>query len=124
MKKQINSFRYAFNGLRCAFKSEAHLRFHCCIAILVILCGFLFHISFTEWIACILCIGSVITAELINTAIESTIDLYTQEQHPLAKKAKDVAAGAVLACAITAAIIGLMIFFPKALDLILSLFTE
>jgi diacylglycerol kinase (ATP) len=77
-----------------------------------------------EWIACILCIGSVITAELINTAIESTIDLYTQEQHPLAKKAKDVAAGAVLACAITAAIIGLMIFFPKALDLILSLFTE
>lgn len=122
MKKQIESFLYAFNGIRCAFKSEAHLKFHCCIALLVIVCGFLFQISIMEWIACLLCIGSVISAELINTAIEAVTDLATKESHPLAKKAKDVAAGAVLVSAITAATIGLLIFVPKAFHCLQLLF--
>lgn len=116
IKQQLNSFKNALHGLKCAYKSEAHLRFHCFIALLVLIFGALFRLSAGEWIACSLCIGSVITAELINTAIEAAIDLATNDLHPLAKKAKDVAAGAVLVCAIMSVLIGIIIFLPKVLQ--------
>lgn len=122
MKKQVLSFKHALHGLKCAFKTEAHLRFHCFFAILVVIGGFLFQISPIEWGACLLCIGAVISSELINTAIETTIDLITQEHHPLAKKAKDVAAGAVLLWAIISVGVGLLIFLPKFISLTRLLF--
>ena len=70
-----------------------------------------------EWIICIILFGLVISAEIMNTAIEATVDLVTRERHPLAGKAKDTAAGAVLVLAIVSAIIGAIIFVPKIISL-------
>lgn len=83
---------------------------------LVIIGGIILHISLQEWITVLILFGLVISLELVNTAVESTVDLVTEEKRPLAKKAKDTAAGAVLVSAIAAAIIGLMIFVPKIID--------
>ena len=116
MKKEkniINSFKYALEGIFTALKAEKNMKIHFLIIILVIVLGIILKISKAEWIICIILFGFVITLELVNTAIENTVDLITQEKNPKAKIAKDVAAGAVLIAAITAAIIGLIIFVPK-----------
>jgi diacylglycerol kinase (ATP) len=68
----------------------------------------------------VLCIGMVVAAELVNTAIESVVDLVSPERHPLAAQAKDVAAAAVLVCAVAAAIVGLIIFIPYLTRLFVS----
>ena len=81
---------------------------------LVVICGFIFHLSVMEWFICILLFALVISLELVNTAIEAVVDLCTpSEIHPLAKTAKDTAAGAVLVSAMASVIVGLMIFIPK-----------
>lgn len=113
MKKRIRSFGYAGRGIRIVFGTEANMKIHIFIAILVIAFGFCLSISITEWILCLLCVGLVFSAEMVNTAIESVVDLASPNLHPLAGKAKDIAAGAVLVCAIISAIIGLLIFVPK-----------
>jgi diacylglycerol kinase len=113
MKKRLLSFKYAFCGIREVFGNEANMKIHIVIAVLVIICGFVFSISLTEWMFCILCFGLVTGAEMMNTAIEKVVDLVSPDQHPLAGKAKDIAAGAVLICAIFSAIVGLLIFVPK-----------
>ena len=112
-KKIINSFKYAFEGIFTAFKAEKNMKIHFIIMLLVIILGIMLKISSVEWIICIILFGFVISLELVNTAIENTVDLITQEKNPKAKIAKDVAAGAVLISAITAAVIGLIIFVPK-----------
>ncbi len=114
IRKRVRSFRYAWQGIVASFQSEANLRIHLIIASLVIICGFLFHISIQEWLICLLSFGLVISMELMNTVAETLVDLISPEQHPLAGKAKDIAAGAVLVSAIFAAIAGLIIFVPKA----------
>lgn len=111
-KKQLRSFGYAWKGLTSCVGKEQNLSFHFLAAILVIVSGYLLDISRTEWIIIVLCIGMVIAAELFNSAIEKLVDLVSPEWHPIAGKVKDIAAGAVLVCAITAAIIGLVIFVP------------
>jgi diacylglycerol kinase len=113
MKKRIQSFGYAGRGIRLVFSSEANMKIHILIAVLVVICGFYFNISVSEWVFCLLCIGLVFSAEMINTAIENVVDLASPEHHELAGKAKDIAAGAVLICAIISVIIGLLIFIPK-----------
>lgn len=113
LNRLVNSFKYALDGLKYAFKYEQNLIVHIVVTIAVIVFGFLFKISLIEWLILILIIGLVIATELINTSIEATIDLCTKEVNPLAKIAKDTAAGAVLVFAITAVIIGLIIFVPK-----------
>ena len=121
-KKGINrlfkSFKYAYEGLKYAFKYEQNILVHFLATILVIIAGIFFKISMTEWLVLTLIIGLVIATELINTSIEATIDLVTKEVHPLAKVAKDTAAAAVLIFGITAIIIGLIIFVPKFIELI------
>ncbi len=121
-KKGINrlfkSFKYAYEGLKYAFKYEQNILVHFLATILVIIAGIFFKISMTEWLVLTLIIGLVIATELINTSIEATIDLVTKEVHPLAKVAKDTAAAAVLIFGITALIIGLIIFVPKFIELI------
>ena len=112
-KKIINSFKYATNGVFEAFIQERNLKIHVTIMILVILAGIVFKISLSEWIICIILLGFVISLELINTSIETTIDMVMPEKNEKAKIAKDVAAGAVLVSAIVSAIIGLLIFIPK-----------
>ena len=84
------------------------------IALIVIL----LHISVTEWCICMILFAQVISLEIVNTAVEACVDLATEEWKPKAKLAKDAAAGAVLVSAIFAAIIGLVIFVPKALALL------
>ena len=117
-KRLFKSFRYAFDGLKYAFKYEQNILVHTLATILVVIAGIYFKISQIEWLAIILIIGLVIATELINTSIEATIDLVTQETHPLAKIAKDTAAAAVLVFGLTAIIIGFIIFVPKIITLI------
>ncbi len=107
------SFGYAFEGIWATVKHERNMQIHCTAAVLVIIAGNLGGISVTEWSICLLLFGLVLALELVNTSIEAVVDFVTEERKPLAKKAKDAAAGAVLIAAIMAAIIGLIIFIPK-----------
>lgn len=118
LKRLFKSFTYAFEGLKYAFKYEQNILVHSLATILVIIAGIFFKISLMEWLIITLIIGLVIATELINTSIEATIDLITQETHPLAKIAKDTAAAAVLIFGLVAIIIALIIFLPKFLVLI------
>jgi diacylglycerol kinase len=113
IKKRAQSFKYAFNGLRILLYEESNAWLHLCIAICVLAAGFVFKISIEEWIILFFCIGFVFALELLNTAIENIADFVSKEYHDSIKKAKDLAAGAVLIGAIAAAIIGLIIFVPK-----------
>ena len=112
-KSLIYSFFYAGRGIISALKKERNLKIHFGIMLLVIIAGFYFKISIQEWITCIILFGLVISLELVNTAIETTVDIAMPEKNEKAKIAKDVSAGAVLVAAIVSAIIGLMIFIPK-----------
>lgn len=120
IRTRARSFKYAWQGIIVSFRSEANLKIHLIIASLVIVCGFLFKISVQEWLICIICFGLVISMELMNTVVETLVDYISTDLHPLAGKAKDIAAGAVLVSAILAAIAGLIIFVPKAWILIMS----
>jgi diacylglycerol kinase len=120
MRKRLLSFKYAFRGIREVFGSEANMKIHIVFTLLVLICGIIFSISLIEWMFCLLCIGLVTGAEMINTAIENVVDLASPEHHLLAGKAKDIAAGAVLICAIISVVIGLLIFVPKAWFMIIG----
>lgn len=109
----IKSFAYAFRGIFKAVKEERNMRIHICVAAFVIFFSFVCSIEPYEWIAVILCIGSVISAEAKNSAIETALDRIGTEQNELTKKSKDAAAGAVLVSAIASAVIGGIIFFSK-----------
>ncbi len=111
----LDSFRYAFAGLWHALRTQRNIRIHVSIAIGVVVLGMAVGLRRDEWAIIALTMGFVFTAELFNTVIEAIIDLVTEEYHPLAKKAKDVAAGAVLAAAITAVAVGLLILGPPLL---------
>ena len=116
-KRLINSFKYAYQGLKYAFKYEQNILVHFLATIIAILLGFIFNISNTEWLVIFLIIGLVIATELINTSIEATIDLITDEINPIAKIAKDTAAAAVLVFGFTALAIAALIFIPKIIAL-------
>ncbi|MBT2702158.1 diacylglycerol kinase family protein [Chryseobacterium sp. ISL-80] len=107
-----SSFKFGFEGIAAAAR-ERNVQIHFVISVIVVLSGFIFEMNKYEWIAIILCIGGMVSLEMMNTAIERTVDMYTEEFHPLAKQAKDIAAGAVLIFAIVSVIIGMIIFLPK-----------
>ena len=109
-KKQLRSFGYAWKGIRCCIGKEQNLSFHLIATVVTVIAGFLLEITRIDWMIVILCIGVVIAAELFNSAIEKLVDLVSPERHPIAGQVKDIAAGAVLVCAATAAIIGLIVF--------------
>lgn len=112
VRKFFRSFTYAIQGIFTAAK-EQNLRFHMVSAFGVVIAGIVTGLSLTEWLILTLIIALVIGAEMFNTAIERVVDLSSPEIHPLAKDAKDVAAGAVLVFASASVIIGLLIFLPK-----------
>lgn len=118
IRKLIQSFKFALNGLRILLCEERNAWIHFFIAFCVLAAGFILKISKFEWIIILLCIGFVFALELLNTAIENISDFVSKDYHLLIKKTKDLSAGAVLIGAITAAIIGLIIFTPKILGLI------
>lgn len=114
-KKQplYRSFGYAFEGIFTGIRKERNMKIHCLGVICVTAAGIFFHISAVEWCICLVLFGLILGLELVNTAVEAVVDLVTEERKPLAKLAKDTAAGAVLIAAIMAAFAGMIIFFPK-----------
>ena len=117
LKKRLNSFKYAFQGIGYLFKNEHNAWIHLFITVCVIIAGLLLHISLSEWIAIIITIGMVLAAEAFNTAIEALADVISSDYKRLIRRAKDVAAGGVLLAVIAAVAIGLIIFVPKLVTL-------
>lgn len=112
LHKRLKSFAYAWKGIGSFVRKEHNAWIHCSAIIVVTTAGFLFNITRTEWLIIFLCFGIVLAAEAFNTAIERLVNLVSPGYHPIAGDVKDIAAGAVLICAITAAIIGGAIFIP------------
>ena len=110
------TFGYAFEGILTGIRKERNMRIHTAAMILVVFFGTVLGLSATEWCICLVLFGLVMALELVNTAVEAVVDLVTEERKPLAKTAKDTAAGAVLIAAIMAAVIGCIIFLPKVLE--------
>jgi diacylglycerol kinase (ATP) len=107
----LKSFVFAFKGMAAALK-ERNFMLHLFSAALVIAAGLYFEVSATEWCVLLICIGTVIMAELFNTAIEKLTDLVSPGFNPLAGEIKDISAAAVLVFSIVAAIAGLIVFVP------------
>ena len=118
MNSFFNSIKFALDGIRFALKTQKNLHFHLTIAGLVIIASFFLQCSSVEITILVLTIAVVISLELVNTAIEATIDLVSPHSQPLAKIAKDLGAGAVLIAALFAVIIGVTILFPKLFALL------
>lgn len=110
MKRQIKSFTNAFKGIAAAFITEGHMRFHFVAAFFVLLFAYISRMDFLGWAVLILTIGVVFAAEIINTAIEKTCDLYSTEHNPLIGTIKDIAAGAVLVASVCAVGVALFTF--------------
>lgn len=117
-KKLLRSFGYAYSGLSEMVKSEQNVRLHLLVTICVIIAGFLLKITLIEWCLVLICISLVWVVEAFNTAIERLTDHIFKERHQTARMVKDISAGAVLVCAIIAAVCGVIIFLPKLLNLI------
>ena len=113
MKDFLLAFKYAFTGVFKTIKDERNMKIHVLAVFVVIFMGILYKISMFEWIICVVLFGLVISSELINTAIENTVDLVTKDENQLAKLAKDAAAGAVLVNAIISIIVAGIIWIPK-----------
>jgi diacylglycerol kinase (ATP) len=112
------SFFYAISGMLYAFRTQRNIKIHFMTALLVIIFGYLLKLSIMELLALSITIALVLVAEMINTAIETVVDMYTQEYHPLAAVAKNVAAGAVLISAINAIFVGYLIFYKRIVILL------
>lgn len=115
-KKFWHSFRFAAHGIVSAFKSELNMKVHSCFAVIVLVAAAVLRVTITSWMLLLCAIVLVLTAELLNTAIEATVDLVSPELHPLAKKAKDTAAGAVLLTAVFAVFVGIYVFYHPLMD--------
>ncbi|MEZ0480507.1 diacylglycerol kinase family protein [Planococcus sp. SSTMD024] len=113
LSRFLSSFRFAAQGIGTSIKREQNMKVHVFSAVIVTMAGIWTGLDRMEWMLVIVLIGGMLALELINSALERAVDLVTRERHPLAKQAKDMAAGAVLVFAVTSAIIGLLIFLPK-----------
>lgn len=113
----IRSFGYAIEGFVTAVKTERNINVMLAAGVVTIVAGFVVELDLTSWCIVAVCCGLVIHAELCNTAIEAVVDLATEDLHPLAKRAKDIAAASVYVLSITAAIVGVLVF-AHALGLI------
>ena len=111
-RRRVASFGHAGRGVWSALRSEVHLRLHAVATVVVIGLGFYSGLARLEWALVALAVTGVWAAELMNTAIEALTDLASPAYHPLAGKAKDVAAGAVLLAALGALVVGALVFVP------------
>ena len=110
--KLITSFHYAFQGVWYMLRTQRNAQIHTLVGAVAVALATVLRLERWEWIALLLTITLVLAAEGVNTAVEATVDLITTTRHPLAKVAKDVAAGTVLLCAIASVILGGVIFLP------------
>jgi undecaprenol kinase len=113
MKKHHISFKHAWDGVVLAFKTQPNFKIHLTLSAISILLGVYLHISGPEWAVILFVIATGLAFELVNTAIEFTVDLLTQEYQLLAKFAKDTSAAAMLVYACFSIIIAAVIFIPK-----------
>jgi len=111
----VRSFGYAFAGIAHMLRTQRNAQIHLAITLLVLAAGVFFRITIAEWLALVLAIALVLSLEALNTAVEAVVDLAAPRFEPLAKRAKDAAAGAVLVSAIGAALAGLLVFVPRLL---------
>lgn len=107
------SFKHAFDGFIHNVRTQPNFRFHLIATICVVLAGIYFSISTTEWLVLVFTVNMVLVAEMLNTAIESVVDLITLERREDARIAKDVSSAMVLVSAFMATIVGLIVFLPK-----------
>lgn len=110
-----NSFKYAGRGLRYVMRTQKNAWIHSAVMIVVMILSFWLQLARMEWVAILLVIGMVWTAEFINTSLESIVDMTSPERHPLAQVGKDVAAAAVLFAATIAVIVGILVLGPHLL---------
>lgn len=109
---RLQSFTYAFNGIRTFLVKEHNAWIHLLATITVVTAGIIFNIKQTEWISISFAIGLVWVAEILNTCIERSLDLISKERNPQIKIIKDMAAGAVLVAALVSVVIGAIVFIP------------
>lgn len=112
------SFGFAFEGIKTAFKKEPNFRIHLAVASVAVLAAFFLKFSYLEWLVLALSIFLVLALELINTTLESLVNLVSPAVHPAAKTAKDVSAAAVFLSALFSVVVGIVLFLPKILDLV------
>ncbi len=112
-KNFIDAWKKAFSGIWYAVKTQRNIKVQLCIAVVVIICAIYFKLNITECMFLTFATMLVIITEMVNTAIEEAVNLCTKEFHPIAKIAKDVAAGAVVLAALNAVIIAIFIFVSK-----------
>lgn len=109
----MKSFKYAFHGIFETIRTQRNMRIHLCFAFYVIIAGFVTHISASEWVAVLICIGLVMALECLNTALESLCDTVHPEKSEGIRITKDAAAGAVLCTALASAVVGAIVFFNE-----------
>lgn len=107
----MNGFKYAMEGVAHVFRTQRHMRFHFLVLVMVLLAGLVFELNRVEMMILLFTVTLVLMAEMFNTAIEAVVDLVTQTYHPLAKFAKDIAAGAVLITVLNALVVAFLLFF-------------
>ncbi len=110
-KRPVDSFRFAGEGILHCFRTQKHMRFHFMMVVMVLMSGLWLSLDTRDMLIILFSISLVIATEMVNTAVEAIVDMVTSQYHPLAKLAKDVAAGAVLVASTNATIAGVLIFF-------------
>jgi diacylglycerol kinase (ATP) len=110
---RLKSFKYAFAGVIDFFRTEHNAWLHLLATIYVVVLAVFLKVSRTEGIALIIVVAFVWVSEMLNTCVEKTMDLISEEYHPKIKVIKDLAAGAVLVAAIAALLTGILVFVPK-----------
>jgi len=118
-RKRGRAFLYAWQGLKSLIVYEHNARIHLAVAMAVILAGIMFQISALEWAAVVICIGMVIAAEALNSAVEAVADRLTSNPDPLICRAKDYGALAVALLSLSAVIVGGIVFIPYIVSLFL-----
>ena len=113
----LRSFGYAIQGFVTAVRTERNIKVQLAVGAATYLAGLFVGLNWLEWCIVTVCIGLVIFGELVNTSIEAIVDLATQEMHPLAKRAKDIAVASVFVLSVAAAIVGVLVF-AHALNLL------
>lgn len=125
MKKLIKSFQYAGRGIRYCLRNERNMRIHLIASVYVLIFSLFFSLSSLQYAVLVLLIALMFSAEMINTAIETLVNLVSPCYHQLARIAKDVAAGAVFVCATAAVLIGLLFFWkPEVYPAIVRFFAD
>jgi diacylglycerol kinase len=114
----LESFKFAGAGIWHALLTQKNMRTHLCLGALALAAGIAIGFEMLEMAILVLTISAVLTAELMNTSIETVVDLVTADQNELARVAKNVAAGAVLVCAAGSVLVGLFLFVPRVLRLL------